>query len=425
MNDIEIGKLNTDLIEALRANGTLRSESVEKAFRAVPRHTFLPNEPLENVYSDIAIAVKRSDEGRWTSSSSQPSMMAIMLEQLDLHPGQRVLEIGAGSGYNAALIAEIIGPQGRVVTMDIQPDLIAQVRKHLNETGYTWVETIAGDGAAGFPEGAPFDRIILTVASWVITPAWREQLVDGGRLVLPLDLGKVQKSVAFERRGEALESVSLFACGFMSLQGAYAAQFYDYHLAGLDNHAVITSQEPLPVDAPSMTTWLANPGAPLTTRVHARTFDILSDLLLWVRLNAGGAWASLTADGETAVLHKLPVLVAWGGDAKYTETMLYFSSLGAAALFRPSSGGINWTNWNLPEKEQPPDPPFEIGVLPLGEDPQIAASIVAIIQQWADAGRPSTNQLHIRAVPADQTSRLEAGEFLIDRPWTKLVLRYA
>lgn len=419
-----VDKLQAALIKTLRANGTLHSASIEDAFRKVPRHPFLPNEPLESVYSDIAIAVKRSETGRWTSSSSQPSMMAIMLEQLGLERGQRVLEIGAGSGYNAALIAEIVGPEGSVVTVDIQPDLIDQARRHLDETGYQRVRTVAADGAAGFMEGAPYDRIILTAASWVITPAWREQLVEGGRLVLPLDLGMVQKSVAFERHGDELISLSLYACGFMSLQGAYAAPFYENRLPEFNDRVTLVSQQTLPVDIESFARWLKAPGAPLPSGIHARTFDIMSDLLLWLRLQSNGTWAHLTVDGDLAVEQHLPVLIAWAEDGQHTEAIVYFDQHSAAALLRPSSSGLHWTNWNLPDEEQPPDQPFEIGVLPLGPNPQIARDIVTRIQKWADQGRPSTNQIRLRAVPAEKTVQVTENEYLIDRLWTKLVLWY-
>lgn len=136
MNNADIRKYQQDLVEYLKKANYLNTPQVEEAFLKVPRHLFLPGEPLDKVYSDIAIAMKRGEEGQWTSSSSMPAIMAIMLEQLDLKPGQRVLEIGAGSGFNAGLIASIIGPSGKVVTVDIQPDLIEHARKCLDTAGY-------------------------------------------------------------------------------------------------------------------------------------------------------------------------------------------------------------------------------------------------------------------------------------------------
>ena len=171
MEDADTSQLIDALISVMHKNGSLKSAAIEQAFRDVPRHLFLPNEPLERAYKDIAIFVKKSDEGVPTSASSQPSIMAIMLEQLELQPGMRVLEIGAGTGYNAALMAKLVGETGSVVTIDIQPDLIEQARINLDRAGFERVQAIKADGGEGYPPGAPYDRIILAVSSWVITPA--------------------------------------------------------------------------------------------------------------------------------------------------------------------------------------------------------------------------------------------------------------
>src|SRR6478735_9411556 len=107
MSDANIQKYQQDLVEHLKQANHLKTPLVEAAFMQVPRHLFLPDEPLDKVYSDVAIVKKRGEAGQWTSASSMPTIMAIMLEQLDLKPGQRVLEIGAGTGFNAGLIASI------------------------------------------------------------------------------------------------------------------------------------------------------------------------------------------------------------------------------------------------------------------------------------------------------------------------------
>src|SRR5215213_10658912 len=151
MNAEEIRNYQQALVQQLKKANILKTPLVEEAFMKVPRHLFLPDEPLDKVYSDVAIVMKRGAEGQWTSSSSQPAIMAIMLEQLDLRPGQRVLEIGAGTGFNAGLIASVVGRSGKVVTVDIQPDLIEHARKCLDAAGYDWVQTVVGDGGYGFP----------------------------------------------------------------------------------------------------------------------------------------------------------------------------------------------------------------------------------------------------------------------------------
>jgi protein-L-isoaspartate(D-aspartate) O-methyltransferase len=125
---------------------------------------------IEDVYTDRAFPTKHAD-GRPISSSSQPAIMAIMLEQLALEPGQRVLEVGAGTGYNAALIAQIVGQGGQVVTIDIDEDLVSAARQHLAAAGFDRIHVRCSDGGYGYPEGAPFDRIILTASAWDISRA--------------------------------------------------------------------------------------------------------------------------------------------------------------------------------------------------------------------------------------------------------------
>ena len=132
--DGSVPALQHALLATLKHNGLLRSPHVEAAFHAVPRHLFLPGVPLDEVYRDGSVSIKQRD-GVSISSSSQPSMMAIMLEQLDLQPGQRVLEIGTGTGYNAALMAQMVGATGHVVTIDLDADLVDHARAHLAAAG--------------------------------------------------------------------------------------------------------------------------------------------------------------------------------------------------------------------------------------------------------------------------------------------------
>ncbi len=221
-NQADIAALQHALVEELKQRGVIRWASVEAAFRSVPRHLFLPNVPLDQVYQDQHIPIKY-EHGISISASSQPTIMAIMLEQLALAAGQRVLEIGAGTGYNAALIAHIVGATGQVVTLDVDEDLVVQARRNLTAAGFEHVTVVQGDGAVGYPSGAPYDRIILTVGAWDILPAWHDQLAPDGRLVLPLTLlPGLQLSIAFEAYGDYLHSISARPCGFMPLRGPFA-----------------------------------------------------------------------------------------------------------------------------------------------------------------------------------------------------------
>src|SRR5438093_1439548 len=160
LDDAHSETLHQAFVDQLKSKGVLAAQGIEAAFRAVPRHLFLPDVEPEKVYCDDAIITKYAD-GMVISSSSQPSLMAIMLEQLQLEPGHRVLEIGAGTGYNAALMAHIVGNSGQVVTIDIDEELVASARRHLSAAGLSRVEVVRGDGALGCPDEAPYDRIIL------------------------------------------------------------------------------------------------------------------------------------------------------------------------------------------------------------------------------------------------------------------------
>ncbi|WP_129677199.1 methyltransferase domain-containing protein [Candidatus Chloroploca sp. Khr17] len=215
-------QLHAQLVEQLMGDGLLDDPELARAFQIVPRHLFLPDHTLEQIYSDQALAVKRK-AGAWVSSSSQPGMMAIMLAQLGLQPGHRVLEIGTGTGYNAALIAAIVGATGRVVSVDLEADLIKAARVHLDQAGYPEVDLRHADGALGAPDAAPFDRIIVTAGAWDLVPAWRTQLVPGGRIVVPMTIfPSLMLSLAFEQRGSVWEALSAHPCGFVLLRGSEA-----------------------------------------------------------------------------------------------------------------------------------------------------------------------------------------------------------
>ncbi|GIV84606.1 MAG: hypothetical protein KatS3mg052_1613 [Candidatus Roseilinea sp.] len=218
-------RLRNAMVDRLVRDGYVRHAGVEAAFRATPRHRFVPRIPLRAAYADRAIVTKQA-KGRPLSSISQPAMIAVMLEQLALQPGQRVLEIGAGTGYTAALMAHIVGESGRVVTIDIDEDLVAGAQANLAADGAGRVQVICGDGADGWPDGAPYDRIILTVGATDIAPAWRAQLQPDGRLVLPLDFRNTgaQFSIAFDAAGDHLIARSFEPCGFIRLRGALAQE---------------------------------------------------------------------------------------------------------------------------------------------------------------------------------------------------------
>lgn len=217
---LDPGRLNEQMVAGLERIGVLRDARVAAAFRATPRHLFLPDHHLEEVYEDAAILTKFTPGGVAISSSSQPAIMAIMLQQLRPEPGCRVLEVGAGTGYNAALLAHLVERGGHVTTLDYDEDLCEGARRHLVAAGFADVEVACADGAKGWPARAPFDGIEVTASASDLSLAWLDQLVEGGRLVVPLWLaGPIQLSTGFSRRGRTLVSDSVSWCGFMPLRG--------------------------------------------------------------------------------------------------------------------------------------------------------------------------------------------------------------
>lgn len=263
----EASERNEQLVEQLERAGALRDPTVAAAFRSVLRHRFLPDRPLDEVYEDSAIMTKIGEHGLPVSSSSQPAIMAIMLQLLELLPGHRVLEIGAGTGYNAALIARLVGPDGTVVSVDIDPELADRARANLAVAEVERVEVVCADGAEGWPSGAPYDRVIVTAGAQDLAPAWVEQLTDRGRLVLPLALaGPSQQCVALDRRGRSLSGGQLCPCGFMPLRGEMAP-----------------AAEPPATD---LAGWLAAGGRPT------------GDVIAFADVRAGfEAWLALTHEG--------------------------------------------------------------------------------------------------------------------------------
>ncbi|MDQ3898611.1 MAG: methyltransferase domain-containing protein [Actinomycetota bacterium] len=212
------------LVEKLEASGALGERAVRRAFLVVPRERFLPGRALDEVYEDKAIVTRHDASGAPTSSSSQPSIMALMLDRLELTPGMRVLEIGAGTGYNAALLSTVVGDAGQVTSVEVEPDLARAAAAALAEGGYG-ATVVTGDGREGWPPGAPYDRIVVTASTDAVYRPWFDQLRPGGLLELPLQVKgfDVQVVVTLRKEGGRLRSTAAVDGGFMMLRDPDAA----------------------------------------------------------------------------------------------------------------------------------------------------------------------------------------------------------
>ncbi|MYT40099.1 methyltransferase, FxLD system [Streptomyces sp. SID8356] len=222
----EATRLRNKVVDELRAGGNISSSEIEAVMRKVPRHAFIPDTPLDRAYDTYAAVITKTDEhGVQLSSVSAPQIQAMMLDQAQVKPGMRVLEIGSG-GLNAAYLAELVGEHGEVVTVDIDPVVTERAHRLLNEHGYDRVRVLTADAAEPIPELGEVDVVMVTAGAWDIAPAWTAQLKQGGRLVVPLRMRGLTRSVAFTQipgeHGPYLESVSALICGFVPMQGSTA-----------------------------------------------------------------------------------------------------------------------------------------------------------------------------------------------------------
>lgn len=207
------------LIDSLKQGGLLDAP-LEAAFRAIPRAAFLPNLPTDQVYKDEAVPIKVDEDGTVLSSASQPSMMAIMLRQLDLQPGQNVLEIGTGTGYNAALMQVLVGDEGKVTSLEIDGQVAEQARANLQRAAMGEVLVVHADGSNGYAPRASYDRIMATAGIWDVPQMWVRQMKPKGVLVAPLWLDGFEVSATLTLQPDGtLYSRDNRLCWFIRLRG--------------------------------------------------------------------------------------------------------------------------------------------------------------------------------------------------------------
>jgi protein-L-isoaspartate(D-aspartate) O-methyltransferase len=276
--------LRADMVRALRDQDGITSEPVAAAFSAVPRHLFAPDAPLELAYDPHGIVpVKKDEHGLNISVMSAAHLQAVMLEQAGIEPGMKVLEIGSG-GYNAALIQELVGSDGEVTTVDIDRDVVDRARLCLDDAGYSQVKTVLADAEVGVPDGAPYDRIIVTVAAWDIPPSWIRDLAEKSRLVVPLTARGTTRSIAFDRDGEGLVSHSYRLAHFVPMQGEGAAQERKAMLR--DGVAVQTDDVRVRLDPEGLDHAL---DMPRLERWSGAPHDLPDELELYLSLNLSSA----------------------------------------------------------------------------------------------------------------------------------------
>ena len=347
--------------------------------------------------------------------------MAIMLEQLDLHEGQHVLEIGAGTGYNAALMAYIVGETGHVVTIDIDEDIVEGARIHLASAGFERVQVLCADGGLGFPDAAPYDRIILTVNAGDITPAWHEQLAPDGRILLPLSVRGPQVAVAFKRVGDHFESVSVQPCGFVGLRGAFAEESLRVQLEPEPGQLYLTLGEAQSVDATAVRQWLNEPSKDTQTQINVTLQEILYGSNFWLALHEP-RFCNLTAQRSVVEHSLVPQLFSLLGNIPTYSTPGILNQHALCVLKYVVDEKVKLppiTVGTLPSL-----PPMRLIICTFGHDEELAQRLVSLIEAWDVSGRISEQKLRVYAYTNAQTVIPAAQDIVLKRQWTQFVFRW-
>jgi protein-L-isoaspartate(D-aspartate) O-methyltransferase len=403
--DADQRRLRENLLEQVRRNAHEPiSDPVAEVLLSVPRHLFVPGLPVETAYQDDAIPTKLDGNGMPISSSSQPTIMALMLDQLGLAPGHRVLEIGAGTGYNAALMSRLVSPGGEVVSIDIDQDLVRTARENLARAGYPQVVVVQADGGDGFAAGAPYDRIIATVGVWDLAPAWLDQLAPDGRIVVPLDLGGVQASAAFQRADDHWVTRSVVPAAFMRLRGAFAGPERT-HLLDRDNSLSIMVLDGADVDRLALLAALTRPPSRWPTRVTAKANQLFGGLGLWLTVS-GSRWCILS-ESSSARIARLPAAPLRFTDRRYTAGIL--DTDGLAVLASEDDLGLV-------------SRPAALGYGEGGD--RLAQQLAEHVRAWDAAGRPGIDGLRIEAYRRSTPDSELPDRLIVDKRHTRLAVSW-
>lgn len=397
-----INALRRALVDQLRERGEIRSDRVAEAFRAVPRHQFVPEASVEEAYANDVVITKRDERGNLVSSVSAPWIQAEMLEQSGLGPGMRALEIGSG-GYNAALMAELVGERGEVITVDIDPEVTDRAQRLLAETGYDRVRVLCADGTYGAGDSAPtggFDAVIVTAQASDVPAAWTDQLAANGRLVVPLSFGGMHRSVCFEREAGHLRSRELTVCGFVGMRGDNPATGHTVHLSG--NDLWLSVDEGQHVDEVALRSAVSSsPQTTVWTGVRLRGDEgVLPSLDLWLvgaTTPSGRVCASRQAVQRGLSGWTTAAAATWeGGTIAYMTIRQETSAEGASG--------------------------FELGVRAYGPDcGRLAEQLAEQIRTWDKDHRSGATPV-IRAYPAATSDDQLTPGHVIDKRHTRLVI---
>ncbi|SBT90999.1 protein-L-isoaspartate(D-aspartate) O-methyltransferase [Streptomyces sp. DI166] len=397
-------ELREALTQRLVDSGHLRSKAAIDAFRTTDRHAFLPGIDLDAAYKEDAVPIKHDEHGEMISCISAPSIVATQLEQLDAQPGHKVLEAGAATGYNAALLGKIVSPGGQVWTLDVDQDLVAGASKNLAQGGVDNATAVMADGAAGLTEHAPYDRIIFTVGAGDVPVKILDQLAPDGRLVLPMRIrGSISRSFAFERDGDTWKTVSCEMATFIPLRKGVCDDVYTLvPMAGEGNVRLETFSEQ-DVDRYALRCVLDQQQTKIYTGVKFRQGSPWEWLYLYL--------ACVLPNG----LSRLP-----GQRPGFTP---HFGWGSMAAL---DGGSLAYLT--IREGEDDKGRYWEVGVIGHGDaGAELAERVVNEIRAWDASGGNDAPEPAFRMAVADKRERLTADDprFIVDKPYSRLVVDWA
>ncbi len=398
--------LRDAMITKIKDAGYTLSPTIEQALRAVERHLFVPDATLEQAYENDIVVTKRGADDQVLSCLSQPSIVALQLGQMDVQPGHRVLEIGAGAGYNAALLAYLAGPHGHVTAIDVDLDIVEQARERVAAAGVSNVEVVLGDGALGHGSGAPFDRIVATVGAYGIPDAWLAQLAPTGRLVVPARIrGSVSRSIAFERDEDGVwRSVDHQMCGFVPLRRGIADDPRRTAALTADETVTVRLNQEHTIDPAGLMGVFDRPRHEVWTGVVFGPMMSLEWLYLWLACVSDTGLCSMSV-GQEAI------------DAGLVAPMFRSSTMAV-----PGERELAYLTWRVINRAEDGSKTVEIGVVGHGATgPALCEHIAAEISAWDKHYR--TRNIRF-GIASNGVSDRQAATFFLDRPHFGLTARW-
>ncbi|MEU3228024.1 methyltransferase, FxLD system [Streptomyces sp. NPDC006976] len=397
----EAVRLRHRMADAVIAGGWAPSAVVQKALRTVPRHRFAPETDLKTAYDDdLAVVTRRDENGRATSSVSAAWLQADMAEQLQLKAGATVLEVGSG-GYNAELLAHVLGERGRVVTVDVDRYVVQRTQRLCAEAGSGRVTAVLGDGGLGAPDHVPaggFDGILITHNASDIAPAWREHLAEGARLVVPLEMGGYTRSLTLVRRGDVLHCEHWTYCGFVRDRGAAARTAPAVRLA--DGDVTVRWEDGMPGDTAGLDGALRQPRHERSTGLVVRGVFNFETLQVYAATTLTGFCRLTAPEGSTLVEQQDAAAILTNGSLAYL------------------------TYRTVKDAPEPADRITEFFIHAYGPAAEeVAERFAECVRVWErevrESGYPPMT-VHPAATPDDQ---LPPGDVL-DKPSARLVLQW-